>query len=57
MHCKTSWKSSSGETNVHIIFVGDTKGYLNIYTNFVLSRSSVEGEELLELIMLEVLNL
>ena len=26
------------------------KGHLNIYTTFVLSRSSVEGEELLEII-------
>ena len=29
-------------------------GDLNIYTTFVLSRSSVEGEELLEIIRLEV---
>ena len=33
------------------------KGRLNIYTTLVLSRSSVEGEVLLEIIMLEVLNL
>ena len=33
------------------------KGDLNIYMMFVLSRSSVEGEELLEIIRLEVLNL
>ena len=33
------------------------KGHLNIYTTFVLSRSSVEGDELLEIICLEVLNL
>ena len=34
-----------------------SKGHLNIYTTFVLWRSSVEGEELLEIIRLEVLNL
>ena len=33
------------------------KGHLNIYTMLVLSRSSVEGEVLLEIIRLEVLNL
>ena len=33
------------------------KGHLNIYMMFVLSRSSVEEEELLEIIRLEVLNL
>ena len=33
------------------------KGHLNMYTAFVLSRSSVEEEELLEIIRLEVLNL
>ena len=33
------------------------KGYLNIYTTFVQSRSSVEEEEFLEIIRLEVLNL
>ena len=33
------------------------KGHLNNYTMFVRSRSSVEGEELLEIIKLEVLNL
>ena len=33
------------------------KGYLNVYTTFVLSRTSVEREELLEIIRLEVLNL
>ena len=32
------------------------KRHLNIYTMFVLSRSSVEGEVFLEIIRLEVLN-
>ena len=48
-------------SNVHIIFVGNKmspKGHWNIYSMFVLSsKSSVEGEKLLEIIMLEVLNL
>ena len=33
------------------------KGHLNIYTTLILSRSSIEGEVLLEIIRLEVLNL
>ena len=33
------------------------KGHLNIYATFVLYRSSLEWEELLEIIRLEVLNL
>ena len=34
-----------------------SKGHLNIYKMFVLSRSSVEAEVLLEIIRLKVLNL
>ena len=44
----------------YILFSLETqsfKGHLNIYTTLVLSRSSMEGEELLEIIRLEVLNL
>ncbi len=33
------------------------KGHLNTYTKFVQSRSSAEGEDLLEIIRLGVLNL
>ena len=33
------------------------KGYLNMYTMFILSRSSVKREELLEIIRLEFSNL
>ena len=45
---------------IYVLFFLETqspKGHLNIYTMFVLSRSSVEVEELLEIIRLEVLNL
>ena len=42
-----------------LLFLGDTvsQGHLNISTMFVQSRNSVEEEELLEIISLEVLNL
>ena len=44
----------------YVLFSWETqspKGHLNIYTTFVKSRSSVEGEELLEIIRLDLLNL
>ena len=49
----------SGKTNIRIFSLEtqSPKGHLCTYTTFVLSRSSVEGEELLEMIRLEVLNL
>ena len=43
----------------YILFSLETqspKVHLNIYTSFVLSRSSMEWEELLEIIRLEVLD-
>ena len=44
---------------MHIIFFGaqSPKGHMNIYMIFVLSRNSVEGKELLEIIRLQVLNM
>ena len=48
VHCK----SRSGKTNIRIIFLEtqSPKGYLNIYTTIVLSRSSEEWKVLLEII-------
>ena len=46
--------------STYILFSLETqslKRHLNIYKTFVLSTSSVEGEELLEIIRLQVLNL
>ena len=40
-----------------LIGTQSSKGHLNIYTTFIRSRSSVTGEELLEIITLEVLDL
>ena len=60
MHCKTSWESHCDKTNVRIIFVEDKvfQGtFEHIFPTFFLSRSSEEGEELLEIIRLEDLNL
>ena len=56
MYSKKSSRSCSGKTNV-LLFSLETqtpKGHLNLYLTFVISRSSVEGKNLLEIIRFEI---
>ena len=62
VHCKPSRKSFSGITNIYTIIFGvlisrETFEHIYIYMTLILSRGSVEGEVLLEIIRFVVINL